>query len=161
MMRVAVAGAVSPAVALRDRAGPFAGGLERRRPNASRAPTRGFKAKGRVVVAVVRASSHDDDAKAVGIETSALSPASTVEASEGRHRTTGSGAQLPGGYDSARARAGLLAQISDAKTADKKETKKKSGDKSGATASKMGSKTTTEKMGKKGSNATNKSSAPP
>ena len=162
MMRVAVAGAVSPAVALRDRAGPFAGGLERRRPNASRAPTRGFKAKGRVVVAVVRASSHDDDAKAVGIDTSAPSSASTVEASEGpRHRTTGSGARLPGGYDSARARAGLLAQISDAKTADKKETKKKSGDKSGATASKKGSKTTTEKMGKKGSNATNKSSAAP
>ena len=162
MMRVAVAGAVSPAVALRDRAGPFAGGLERRRPNASRAPTRGFKAKGRVVVAVVRASSHGDDAKAVGIDTSALSPASTVEAAEGpRHRTTGSGARLPGGYDSARARAGLLAQISDAKTADKKETKKKSGDKSGATASKKGSKTTTEKMGKKGSNATNKSSAAP
>ena len=162
MMRVAVAGAVSPAVALRDRAGPFAGGLERRRPNASRAPTRGFKAKGRVVVAVVRASSHDDDAKAVGIETSAPSSASTVEASEGpRHRTTGSGARLPGGYDSARARAGLLAQISDAKTADKKETKKKSGDKSGATASKKGSKTTTEKMGKKGSNATNTSSAAP
>lgn len=160
MMRVAVAGAVSPAVALRDRAGPFAGGLERRRPNASRAPTRGFKAKGRVVVAVVRASSHDDDAKAVGIDTSAPSSASTVEASEGRHRTTGSGARLPGGYDSARARAGLLAQISDAKTADKKETKKKSGDKS-ATASKKGSKTTTEKMGKKGSNATNKSSAAP
>ena len=83
MMRVAVAGAVSPAVALRDRAGPFAGGLERRRPNASRAPTRGFKAKGRVVVAVVRASSHGDDAKAVGIDTSAPSSASTVEASEG------------------------------------------------------------------------------
>lgn len=160
MMRVAVAGAVSPAVALRDRAGPFAGGLERRRPNASRAPTRGFKAKGRVVVAVVRASSHDDDAKAVGIDTSAPSSASTVEASEGpRHRTTGSGAHLPGGYDSARARAGLLAQISDAKTADKKETKKKSGDKS-ATASKKGSKTTTEKMGKKGSQTNTSSAAP-
>ena len=160
MMRVAVAGAVSPAVALRDRAGPFAGGLERRRPNASRAPTRGFKAKGRVVVAVVRASSHDDDAKTVGIDTSAPSSASTVEASEGpRHRTTGSGAHLPGGYDSARARAGLLAQISDAKTADKKETKKKSGDKS-ATASKKGSKTTTEKMGKKGSQTNTSSAAP-
>ena len=49
----------------------------------------------------------------------ATSTAAAAEASA-PGRTTGSGASLPAGYDSARARAGLLAQISEAKTTDEK-----------------------------------------
>ena len=98
MIRVAVAGAPPPAVA----AGPFAGG--RRRASASGRASRGFAGRGaRRVLAVVRASS-SDDARDAPVD-AATSTAAAAEASA-LGRTTGSGAPLPAGYDSARARSG-------------------------------------------------------
>ena len=143
MMRVAVAGAPPPAVA----AGTFAGG--RRRASASGRASRGFAGRGaRRVVAVVRASS-SDDARDAPVDAATSTAAAAEAAAPGR--TTGSGAPLPAGYDSARARAGLLAQISEAKTTDEKtktKTKSRKSGKKGSAAATGNEKTATARRAK-------------
>lgn len=143
MMRVAVAGAPPPAVA----AGTFAGG--RRRALASGRASRGFAGRGaRRVVAVVRASS-SDDARDAPVDAATSTAAAAEAAAPGR--TTGSGAPLPAGYDSARARAGLLAQISEAKTTDEKtktKTKSRKSGKKGSAAATGNEKTATARRAK-------------